>query len=103
MEDISDSSKSRLRQEQTRLITIIESFEKLEESTEWSSLKELVFNPSLASIERQLMNESLKQPLDTAMLYYLQGQRAWVKQYTDTHSFVEHLKRQLQEIKKKLQ
>lgn len=93
----------KLREEQTRLLTIIESFEKLEKSKEWSSLKELVFDKSLGSIERQIMNESLELEINTDKLYRLQGERAWVKQYCDTNRFVETLKKQLEEIKKRLQ
>lgn len=102
MDEFSPEAKIKLREEQTRLIKIIESLEKLDKSKEWSSLKELVFDKSLESIERQMKFEALSPEINTDKLYNLQGQWAWAKQFCDIDRFTETLKIQLQEIKKKL-
>lgn len=94
--------KTRLEEERTRLVKIIESLEALDKSEEWNTLKELVFDKSLEAIERQILNESLGQVIDTSKLYRLQGERAWSKQFSDVNQFVEMLKKQLEEIKKRL-
>lgn len=91
-----------LRQEQTRLIKIVEAFDTIGKSKEWEVLKELVFSKSLESIERQMRNECLNQTLDTSKLYRLQGEWAWAKQFCDTDRFTENIKKTLEEIKKKL-
>ena len=99
---ITDEVKVLLREEQTRLIKIIEALSKLDKTKEWESLKELVFSKSLVNIERQMLNESVAKEVDVNKIYRLQGEWAWAKQFTETDRFVETLKRQLEEIKKKL-
>jgi uncharacterized Zn finger protein len=98
MEDVS----VQLREEQTRLLKIVEALAKLDKSKEWSTLKELVFSKSLEAIERQIKVESLSENINTDKLYNLQGQWAWAKQFCDTDRFAETLKKQLEEIKKRL-
>jgi hypothetical protein len=99
---LTDEVKVQLRNEQTRLIKIIEAFMGLDKNKDWQILQELVFNLSVANIERQIYNVSLSREIDDKELYRLQGQLAWAKQYNDTGRFVEALKKQLEEIKRKL-
>lgn len=99
---MNEDVKVRYREEQTRLITLIEAFESLEQSKEWEIVKELVFSKSLQAIERQILSESLKPLIDTNRLYRLQGEWTWAKQYNDTAQFVDTLKKQLANIKDKL-
>ncbi len=103
MDDLTKDQKVFLREEQTRLIKIIEAFATLEESKEWSTLKELVFSKQLESVERQMKNECLAEDIKVEKIYKLQGEWAWARQYSDTGRFVETLKQQLAEIKKRLQ
>lgn len=104
MEDVelTEEIKVKLREEQTRLISIIESFEGLEKSKEWATLKELVFDKSLASIERQLLLAAQEPELSNAKIYKLQGELAWAKKFNDVNRFIETLKKQLADIKKKI-
>lgn len=99
---ITDEVKVKLREEQTRLVTILEAYAKLEGSKEWDSLKELVFKKSLEAIERQMMNEAVAIEIKPEKLYRLQGEWAWAKQYSDVGRFTDNVKRQLEEIKKRL-
>ena len=99
---ITEESKVLLRDEQAKLIKVIEAIQKLDKSKEWETLKEIVFARSLVAIERQLLNESLAKEVDVNKIYRLQGEWAWAKQYNDIDKFVENLKRQLEEIKKRL-
>ena len=99
---MTEEGKVLLREEQTRLIKIIEALAKLDKSKEWETLKETVFSKSLANIERQMLNESVAKEVDVNKIYRLQGEWAWAKQFTETERFVDTLKRQLEEIKKKL-
>ncbi len=100
--DLTEAEKDQLRKRQIELVKVIESFEKLEKSKEWESVKELVFDKSLAAIEKQIMNESLAPKIDADKLYKLQGEWAWAKQYSDLNRFIYNLKNQLIEIKKKI-
>lgn len=91
-----------LRKKQGELVKVVEAFASLEESKEWATLKELVFDKSLASIERQLLNECLAPEVKVNKIYRLQGEWAWAKQYNNTHKFVDSLKKQLEDIKERL-
>lgn len=100
-ENINDVNKL-LRERQTELINIIEAFDKLEQSKEWQTIKDLIFNKSLSAIERQIQNEALAPEIDTNKLYKLQGEWVWSKQYADTNRFISTLRKQLEDIKLKL-
>jgi len=99
---LTDENKALLREEQTRLIKIIEALSKLDKSKEWESLKEEVYAKSLLAIERQMLNECMSPTIKTDKLYKLQGEWAWAKQFADVDRYVDSLKRQLEQIKKKL-
>ena len=94
--------KVKLRERQSELIRIIEAFKSLEISVEWGILKELVFEKSLKSIERQILNEALSKKIDVDKIYRLQGELAWARQYNNVSHFVETIKNQLEDIKNKL-
>lgn|SRR3990167_1429082 len=100
--ELTEEVKTHLRQRQGELLKIVEAYEKLEASKEWTTLKELLFSKSLAAIERQLLNETLANDIKTDKLYRLQGEWSWAKQYNDSSRFVEMLKKQLEDINKKL-
>lgn len=99
---LTDENKALLIKEQNRLIKIIEALSKLDKSKEWETLKEEVYAKSLVAIERQMLNESLSPAINTDKLYKLQGEWVWAKQFTDVDRYVDTLKRQLEQIKKKL-
>lgn len=102
MEETTEDVKVKLRETETNLINLIEALAKLEQSKEWETVKKLVFDKSLESIERQLLNESLAIEVKPNKIYKLQGEWVWSKQFCDTNRFIETLKGQLSEIKKKL-
>lgn len=93
--------EEKLEEEVIRLTKILESFEKLEQSQEWETLRELVFDKELSSIESQLRNASLETPIDLPKVYSLQGRRFQAKKF-DLGSYIETLKKQLVDIKQKL-
>ena len=101
-ESIPEEAKVLLRQEQDRLIQIIEAFEGLEKREEWQTLKDLVFSKSANAIQRQILSESLNTKINTDRLYKLQGEFAWVTQYNETGRFVETARKQLADIKRRL-
>jgi len=90
-----------LEKKHSELVRILQSFENLERSKEWETLKELVFDRSIQSIERQLLVASQELPIDEAKLYHLQGQLAWAKRY-DLIRFIETLKKELEEVNRKI-
>ena len=100
--ELTEDVKSRLREEQSRLIKIIKAFERLNESEEWKTLEELVFSKSLEAIERELLHTSTSKEVNVNKIYKLQGEWVWAKQYADSAKYVQTLRKQLQGIKDKL-
>lgn len=101
MDEVDLQLSVKLEEKHSELVKIVQSFENLEKSKEWEVLRELVFSRELASIERQLLVAALVTPLDQAKIYRLQGERMQAKKY-DLPKYIESLKRQLEEINKKL-
>ena len=102
MDELSEESKIELRKHQTELIRVIEALGVLEKSKEWETVRELVYDKSLASIERQILQAALAQTISVEVLYRLQGEYAWAKQYNDIPRFIQTLTQQLQNIKMRL-
>lgn len=101
-ENLTEESKVLFEQRHAELVRIIESFENLEKSKEWETLKELIFDKALASIERQMLTESQNSDVDTKKLYRLQGEHSWAKRFCDINRFIESQKKQLEEINRKI-
>ncbi len=102
MDEDNKDIQTALREEQTRLINILEAFEVISKSKEWEVLRTEVFDKSLKSIERQQRVECLNQVINQNRLYELKGEWSWAKQFTDVNRFTENLKKTLEEIKKRI-
>lgn len=75
------SQKDQLVERESKLVRLIESFKAIEESREWSTLRELMFDGRVDTLENQLKSESKKTKLDNAEMYRLQGRIAEAKRY----------------------
>lgn len=102
MEELTEETKAKLRERQGELTRLLEAISNLSSSREWNVIKELVFDESAASIERQMLSECLAQKIDTDKLYKLQGKLEIAKRHSDTDRLADTLKNQLQDIKNKL-
>lgn len=91
-----------LQNERARVGRLLDAIEQLEKNKDWKVLKEMLYEPSLASIERQLLSESLKSIVETQNIYRLQGEWTWAKQHADIPTFISTLKHQLESINQKL-
>lgn len=80
------------------LTKILEAFSRLRQNQDWNTVQELHFKPQLASIESQLLGESLSSKVDDSKLYKLQGEWQRVK-LNDADSVIERLTAELKSIK----
>ena len=92
--------KIHLEERHSELVKIIQAFENLEKSDEWATLKELVFDKALKSIDSQILQESIMTEIKTNKLYYLQGQRMWAMKYCNINKFIEGFIKELEEVNK---
>lgn len=95
-------TETALRERQTELIRIIESVDEVLRTKGWQTLKELIFDKRVESIERQLMAEAKMDEVVPKKLYKLQGELLGAKRYSDLRSYAEVLKKELEGIKLKL-
>ena len=100
--EITEENKVQLRELQNRLVRLIEALARLDTNEDWQTLKELVFSKTLASVERQLLIETLNKEVNINKIYKLQGEWVQAKQNVDSQRFIETLKTQLEDVKSKL-
>ncbi len=99
MDELTEERKALLRERQAELMRLLDALTKLDKSEEWHILKELVFDKSVTSIEKTMINETQRPEINTNKLYKLQGELDWARKYSDINRFADTLKKQLQEIK----
>jgi hypothetical protein len=100
--EITGDVKLQLAKRHAEIVKMIEAFTTLAKTKEWEVLEELVFKKSLRVIENQLIQGTLTKEIDTNKLYRLQGEWSWANQYSNINKFMEVLKKQLEEINKKI-
>lgn len=95
-------SRPALRQRQMDVAKIIESLQKILESTEWTMLKTLIFDGMVDSLEKRLKSESEKKELDIPEIYRLNGQLTWARRYADLTKLIDVYKLELNSLRNKL-
>lgn len=91
-----------LRQRQTEVIKIIEALQSILNSEQWQVLKELVFNGLVDTLEKRLVSETIKKPLDVDEIHRLNGQLIWAKRYADLNKLMEVYRLELTNLRSKL-
>lgn len=88
----------KLRETETKLVRIIEAISELNQITVWSTLKSLVFDGRIESIEKQVVSESLKQEIHDSELYRLQGRLYEARKY-DLDRLLQDSRQELSKIR----
>ena len=94
-----DDRESILQQKQGELVKIVETIRRVADSDDWHTLKKLVFDGVIETLERQLKSEAQKPQVVLSELYRLQGQLVWARKYADLHKLAEFFKNQVESIK----
>ena len=89
-----------LREREAILVRIIEAIVKIEQSEEWSTLKNLIFDSTVESLEKRLKNESESLIVNVPQINQLQGQLIWARKYIDLHKLAEGHRLELANIRK---
>lgn len=89
-----------LRERETQLVRIIEALEGISHSTEWSTLKTLIFDSLVDSLERQVKYESERKNLDDSEIYRLQGKLSWARKYASLSKLSDEYRLELSNIRK---
>ena len=88
-----------LRAIEAKLTRIIEAIVRLNQTDEWSTLKSLVFDSRIKTIEEQIMAESNKNIIEDPSLYRLQGRLFEARRY-DLDTLLKNSRQELINIKR---
>lgn len=91
-----------LRNEESRLLRIIEAVELIETSSAWSTLKTEVFDNVVNIIEKDISTEAKREDPDPKKLNRLSGELKWAQKYSDLSKLSNTYKLELQRIRIKL-
>lgn len=83
-----------------QLAKVIDSISSITQSAEWSSLKTYVLDDVVSTLERRLLAESQRMPLNEPEIYKLQGQLLWAKRYADLQKLATEYLTELKNIRK---
>lgn len=89
-----------IEERRAQVVRIIEALQEVSDTASWKLLKQDIFDPVLASLERQLRVESKKDILDDAKMYRLQGEIKWASRYSKLDELIETFKVELKNINK---
>lgn len=76
-----EEKKPDLSEKAGKLTLLIESANAILESKEWSTLKDKEFGEELARLERVLLTEAQKRPVNESEIYFLQGRIESMKRF----------------------
>lgn len=92
----------KLREEETRLMRIIEAIRSIKQSEAWRTLQEEKFDGLVVMLEKDLKSEARKEHIDLAKLNRLAGQLEWAEKYADLTKLENQYMNQLTNIRLKL-
>lgn len=91
-----------LREKERKDSRIIEALQEVQKTKGWSSLKEEIFDPLVATLERELAAEGKKEKPDTLKLNRIAGQLKWAEKYADLSKLESVFRVELTNVKKML-
>ena len=91
-----------LRAKEANLMTIIESLKNIATNRDWMILQERIFNEVVENLEKRLLSEAKKRPLDEGEIYSLNGQLTWARKYADLNKMVKDYWNELTNVRKQL-
>lgn len=97
-----ETKSERLGEREGELVRIIEAIRVVQNSEGWSTLKTLVFNGVLDSLEHRLSSESHKPELDQPEMYRLQGQIIWARKYANLDTLANSYRLELINVRSQL-
>ena len=92
-----------LRAKESNLMAIIESLKIIATNRDWMILQERIFNEVEKNLEKRLLSEAKKRPLDEGEIYSLNGQLIWARKYADLNKMVKDYWNELTNVRKQLQ
>lgn len=93
---------STLRSFEAKDARIIQAIEDVQKTAAWSSLKELVFDGLVESLERELSEEAFKEAPNPQKLNRISGELTWARRFANLTGYANEKRSELLAIKKQL-
>lgn len=101
-EEVKVDNTPALREQEQKVLKIIEALQGVQKSKHWSTLKIELFDPLVATLESGIKDEAKKEQPDTLKLNRLAGQLRWAEKYSDLGKLEKVFKTELTRIRKNL-
>lgn len=94
--------KPLLRQREGELVKIIEALLGVGATEDWKTLRAMIFDGAVGSLERRLQTEARAKEVSLPELYRLQGELNGAKKYADLEKLAQAFKVELDNTRKRL-
>ena len=91
-----------MKEEEARLVNIIEALQGIQKTKEWSTLKKDIFDRFALSLEKEIRNEARSENPNPLKLTRLSGKLEWAERYSDLSRLENYFKVQLTNLRIKL-
>ena len=91
-----------LQKREGELVKIIDALQGIASSQELSSLKDLVFDSKVSTLERDISTEARKERPDVLRLNRLTGELKWAERYCDLTKLSDSYRVELSNVRKQL-
>ena len=91
-----------LKEREAQLTMLIEAIGVIRNSQEWSTLKRLVFDGKVASLQKALLTEARKESPNTLELARLSGELKWAERFADLTKLEAMWRAELTNIRQQL-
>lgn len=98
-EEKKEDIKPRLREQEQRLVRIIESIQAVKDSKEWGTLKTELFDGLADKLEKSLKTEAKHDNPSTNKLNRLTGELKWAEKYADLSKLEQEHRVELQRVR----
>lgn len=92
----------KLREEEARVLRIVEAIRGVQDSVAWSTLKTELFDSLVNVLEKDIATEARKTETDVRKLNRLSGKLEWAEKYSDLSKLENRYMQELSNIRLKL-
>lgn len=90
------------REREGELVRIIDALQAIQQTAAWDTMRELVFEGMVSSLERQLSTEAKKDAPNTNVLARINGQLLWATKFADLGKLTSAFRQELLNVRKQL-
>ncbi len=88
-----------IERRKSELTAIVEALKRVSSTSDWKTLKRLIFDGVVRTLQARLLEESSKHTVSDSELYRIQGQMLWARKFSDLDKLAEFFRKQVEGIK----